>query len=523
MNKQNKRTLTTVLLLCIVATCIMVIRHISTSPANGSDDHVLWQLRYTVKVLAGNAQRVYVSLPDDTHTAIIQKEAFFRADMAMDVQRNADTGSRSAVLLATGYGQWATWIGEFDINTRANGNALPNLPQPLKPVLRQRYLAAKSKTQVGSLSVNKALAQIPADPQPVARVQQIFEYCWLNISDRADGHDDAADALTEGYANKIGRARAMVAMCRTAGFPARLVTGFVLGLPGNIRPHTWVQVHLDDRWIPYDPSSGQARFISETYLPVRVDGVEMIRGTDSGTWRVSYELSRLEQDLPSNQPIAQLPVILDLTRLPGGMRSIMAVLLLLPLGALVTAVFRNLIGLMTFGTFTPALLALSFLYSDPVTGMVVFVLVMFVGMVTRGLLEYLKLLMVPRLGVLLTLVVICLVLAISVLDYLGLTPSAKAVILPMVIMTMLIERFYVCHDEDGLLTACKLLGGTLLVAACCFMLLAWKALGLAFVHAPEMLLYVAGALLLIGRYSGYRLAELFRFRDMLSPDASLGS
>ncbi|MAX23487.1 MAG: hypothetical protein CMJ19_03195 [Phycisphaeraceae bacterium] len=523
MNKQNKRTVVTVLLLCVIATGIMVIRHLSSDTAGDADDHVLWQLRYTVKVLARDAQRVYVSLPDDAHSAMIQREAFFRADLAMDIQRNADTGSRSAVLLANGNGQWATWIGEFDIDPRLNTKSHPAITQPLKPAMRQRYLAAKSKTQVGSMSVNKALAQIPADQLPVARVQQIFEYCWLNISDRAEGHDDAADALTHGFANKVGRARAMVAMCRTAGFPSRLVTGFVLDLPGNIHPRTWVEVYLDGTWVSYDPTSGQTRFMNQTYLPVRVDGVEMVRGAEPGTWRVSYELNRLERDVSPNQPIAQLPVILDLTRLPSGMRGILAVLLLLPLGALVTAVFRNLIGLMTFGTFTPALLALSFLYSDPVTGMVVFVLVMFVGMVTRGLLEYLKLLMVPRLGVLLTLVVICLVLAISVLDDLGLTPSANAVILPMVIMTMLIERFYVCHDEDGLLTACKLLGGTLLVAACCFMLLAWKSLGLAFVHAPEMLLYVAGALLLIGRYAGYRLAELFRFRDMLSPDASLGS
>jgi hypothetical protein len=31
---------------------------------------------------------------------------------------------------------------------------------------------------------------------------------------------------------------------------------------------------------------------------------------------------------------------------------------------------------------------------------------------------------------------------------------------------------------------------------------------------PELLLFVAAALLLIGRYTGYRLTELWRFRDM---------
>ena len=42
MNKQNKRTVVTVLLLCVIATGIMVIRHLSSDTAGDADDHVLW-------------------------------------------------------------------------------------------------------------------------------------------------------------------------------------------------------------------------------------------------------------------------------------------------------------------------------------------------------------------------------------------------------------------------------------------------------------------------------------------------
>ena len=44
------------------------------------------------------------------------------------------------------------------------------------------------------------------------------------------------------------------------------------------------------------------------------------------------------------------------------------VILLLPLGALVTAIVRTIIGTRTFGTFTPTLLALAFVYNDWRTG-----------------------------------------------------------------------------------------------------------------------------------------------------------
>ena len=45
----------------------------------------------------------------------------------------------------------------------------------------------------------------------------------------------------------------------------------------------------------------------------------------------------------------------------------------MPLGALLTAVLRTIIGIRTFGTFTPTLLALAFVYNDWRTGLVVFV------------------------------------------------------------------------------------------------------------------------------------------------------
>jgi len=221
-------------------------------------------------------------------------------------------------------------------------------------------------------------------------------------------------------------------------------------------------------------------------------------------------------------PSGALVAITDLTRLPSDMRGTLAILLLLPVGALVTAVFRNVIGLSTFGTFTPALLALSFLYSDLLTGLIIFALVLTIGLVTRAMLDRLKLLMVPRLGVLLALVVVCLTMAVSALDYLGLTLSAQAVILPMVIMTMLVERFYVCREEDGPRIAWRLLAGTVFVAGCCLLLLRWQWLGGAFLSYPELVLLVASGLLLVGRYSGYRLGELIRFRDLALPAGPKG-
>ncbi|MDZ7618671.1 MAG: 7TM domain-containing protein [Patescibacteria group bacterium] len=195
-------------------------------------------------------------------------------------------------------------------------------------------------------------------------------------------------------------------------------------------------------------------------------------------------------------------------------------LLLMPLGALVTAVFRTLVGIRTFGTFTPVLLALSFVYADWQTGLAVFAVVLVLGLATRGLLDRLKLLLVPRLSVILTLVVISLVFAVSLLDYLGLTPGADAVLFPMVILTMIIERFYVSTEEDGLGSSLHSLLGTLLVGACCYFILQGEQVGRLLLAYPELHLFSLALLIVMGRYTGYRLTELWRFRDFAASQST---
>ncbi|OHB73569.1 MAG: hypothetical protein A2V70_20645 [Planctomycetes bacterium RBG_13_63_9] len=156
---------------------------------------------------------------------------------------------------------------------------------------------------------------------------------------------------------------------------------------------------------------------------------------------------------------------------------------------------------------------LSFVFADWCTGLVVLGAVIVVGLATRRLLDHLKLLMLPRLSILLTVVVCCMVFGISVLDYFRLTPGAQAVLLPMVILTMIVERFYVTSEEDGFWVAVRRLAGTVVVGFFCCLVLRWEAVAHTFLVYPEAHCFTVALLILIGRYTGYQLLEPWRFRD----------
>jgi len=122
--------------------------------------------------------------------------------------------------------------------------------------------------------------------------------------------------------------------------------------------------------------------------------------------------------------------------------------------------------------------------------------------------------MVPRLGAVLIVVVI-LMLIISVVSHkLGLETGLSVALFPMVIIVMTIERMSVVWEERGAGDAIKAGLGSLLVAAVAYLAMGMDWLEHLIFTFPELLLFVLAAVLLLGRYTGYRLTELRRFRPI---------
>jgi hypothetical protein len=211
------------------------------------------------------------------------------------------------------------------------------------------------------------------------------------------------------------------------------------------------------------------------------------------------------------------PLLLEfsLFSLPVQTQAVYRILLLVPVGAFLLAISRNLIGIKTFGTFMPVLIALAFRETELLWGIVLFTVVVALGLSVRLYFEHLKLLVVPRLTSVL-LVVVLLMAALSVLTHkLGLERGVSVALFPMVILTMTIERMSIVWDERGATEALQQGLGSLTVAALAHLVMTISYVEhLAFVF-PELLLVLLAGTLLLGRYYGYRLLELRRFRSLV--------
>jgi hypothetical protein len=202
------------------------------------------------------------------------------------------------------------------------------------------------------------------------------------------------------------------------------------------------------------------------------------------------------------------------TDLPAADRQLVEFLLLLPVAALVCAVIRNVIGLHTYGTFAPALLGLAFREVESPVGVFVLLVVLSVGSAVRRGVTRLNLLQVPRSAVMLS-VVVTLLLAFVLYSNARGRPVAGAIpFLPLVIVTGLIERFWTTEEEDGTGPAVRTMAATLLTAGAVFLVARLDWVRATVTGHPAALGLVVAGQLLLGRYTGYRLSELTRFRGL---------
>jgi hypothetical protein len=162
----------------------------------------------------------------------------------------------------------------------------------------------------------------------------------------------------------------------------------------------------------------------------------------------------------------------------------------------------------------PVLIALAFIETSLVTGLIGFLLVVAVGLMIRSYMSHLNLLLVARISAVI-ITVITIIALFSVFSYrVGLTEGLKITFFPMIILSWTVERMSILWEEEGWREVAIQGSGSLLTAIAAYLAmtnpwvrhLSFNFLGLQFV--------ALALIMLLGSYTGYRLLELRRFKPL---------
>jgi hypothetical protein len=386
--------------------------------------------------------------------------------------------------------------------------------------MRDAYGGETPGIPAHSPEIAEALAslRLPPSDEPIALLRTIFAFVADEIALIEGESDDALLTLAAREGSSAGKAKLLVSLLRGAGIPARVVWGLRLSEARDPVPEVWVEARAGERWVPMSPSAGFFASRPEDLLAVRVGNGELVSSTGIAalSWRYRSQRERLSpQELAAlMQPPNPVLAALSLYRLPLATQRALRLLLVVPLAAFVMALMRNVIGITTFGTFLPVLVALALRGTDLLPGLVMIASVILIGVLSRFLLDRLHLLLVPRLCILLSLVVLTITLFAALGNEVQSRNLVGGILLPIVILAMLIERFAIASAEEGMREACVRMGWTTLAAVCIYPLFRSDVISSIFFGFPELVLSVMGVLVLMGGYTGYRLFELVRFRAL---------
>ena len=331
--------------------------------------------------------------------------------------------------------------------------------------------------------------------------------------------DPNVDLLMADVESRTDLVEVVTTILASARIPARIVHGFpLLGRQRNAEPVAWLEVHDGDEWRYFNPATGEEN-LPDRFLVWWRGNAPLVSVEGGSNVQVDFAVQQNHVDAiaiartQASQSDAS-PFNFSLYSLPISTQAVYAVLLMIPIGALVMVLLRNVVGIDAFGTFMPVLIALAFRETKLLWGVMLFGLLVALGLSIRFLLERLRLLLVPRLGAVL-IVVVLLMLIISLLSHeLGMETGLSVALFPMVIIAMTIERMSVVWEERGAADALRAAFGSLVIAV-----FAYIAMGLSWLEHviftfPELLLVILAVVVLIGRYTGYRLLELTRFKAL---------
>ncbi len=192
-----------------------------------------------------------------------------------------------------------------------------------------------------------------------------------------------------------------------------------------------------------------------------------------------------------------------------------SLVLMLPVIVTVVAFMKQVVGVTTLGVYTPSILALSFIALDLNFGLLILFVILLFGMITRWVLRSFRLLYIPRMAILLSIVSLTILFLLFIGSYFDISQIMGIAVFPMLIMSTLVEKFLSLQSGKGLKSALFIIAEAIFVAILAYFIAEWPWLKVTILGHPEVIFLFLIANIILGRWTGLRVSEYVRFREII--------
>lgn len=505
MKNNSRHVYGLILSLIVLGTGISLYRHfVLDVPLTDNETINSWMVESNLRFVADSNSPIKASfnipyLPP--HFAILDE---YFVSRSYGVTTDLNGYNRETVWsLRRGHGSQSLYYRAVFRQTDSNESALST-----PPIIKSQPLDESQKAAVETIT--NQVRQTSADIQT-------FAQSTIKELNKKDGN---AKLLVGNQFTDEHVINASILLLNQSKISALLVKGIDVTQTSKAELKSLLAVFNGKKWVYINPKTGSAGLPKE--FLIWQYGNEPLYNVTGGT-KAQFNLT------VSPTPMNALSVAksrglqfdsqllrFSLLQLPVNVQETYKILLTVPIGAFIILILRNFIGIKTFGTFMPVLIALAFRETHVIWGISLFVIIVSFGLLARFYLEKLKLLLVPRLASILTVVILLMIFICVISQNLGLDAGLSVALFPMVILTMTIERMCITWDERGASEAIKSGIGSLTAAVISYFAMSFQPLEYLVFAFPELLLVLLALILWFGQYRGYRLFELKRFKALAS-------
>jgi len=200
----------------------------------------------------------------------------------------------------------------------------------------------------------------------------------------------------------------------------------------------------------------------------------------------------------------------------GVPQETLVLLLMLPIAATIITFARQVVGIKGFGIYSPLIISFAFLAIGLKYGLAIFLIILLAGTLARLFVRQFRLLYLPRMAIILIVIVITIMIAFYVGPRIDQKDFLLVPILAILIIVALTEKFIAVQIERGVRGAIIITSETLILSVVSFWVISWSWLqGFVLIYPVWIILGSILANIFLGKWTGLRLSEYFRFREVI--------
>ncbi|GAA5646745.1 MULTISPECIES: inactive transglutaminase family protein [Vibrio] len=489
-----------VLLLIVAGIALSIFRHNSYGvPWTPGETRQVWDLEARIEFTAQNKPvKASLAAPHTQDGFTLVNESASSPGYGVSYI-NSDSGRRVEWSVRNARGaQTIYYKAQFLVDSQAKVDPIPPSGEVLKPTFDG-----------------------PSEAAAVALIQQANE----RSADDVTFTRELIKALNDGDSqnaalilNSMSKVQAIDKLLAYAGIQSKVV-GVIQLEDGRRRQsiQQMNQVWSGKKWILFNPDN-----ISQEIQPnllvwdeSNVSLLDLIGGQNSQVTFSMIAQDVTPQQATSDKIEADGLLNFSIHSLPLEEQAMFKTIMLIPIGALIVVFLRVIVGLKTSGTFMPVLIAVAFVQTQLLTGIVGFLLIVGTGLIIRSYLSKLNLLLVARISAVIITVIMIISLFTVIAFKIGLTEGLTITFFPMIILSWTIERMSILWEEEGPKEVAMQGGGSLLTAVLIYLAMTNSYIQHLTFNFIGLQLIVLAGILLLGTYTGYRLTELRRFKPLV--------